>query len=100
MFILTLIYFIISDLDIFTVLFSISLSLQIAAILLDLIFYSSKDGLIAFKWSHSFLYKSTKMNKMSCKIIWVISCILLDAYFIVLYFGKFVYYITHVGREE
>lgn len=100
MFILTLIYFIISDLDIFSVLFSISLGIQLFSLFMDLVFKDKNSTYVAYSMSPKWLYDHSKMNKMSCKVISILLYVILDGYFIVMYLGKFIYFITHVGREE
>lgn len=82
------------------VIFSIGIALGLAPLLVDAFTSEYTYNMKLPKMNSKYIYKHTKMNMVSCIVLYHTLLILNDLAFILIKLIKFIYWITHVGRED
>lgn len=102
MFLLSLIIFIVcgKECEPAVWLFAIAITCNVAAILFDALYHVDVSKMTLLHWNTKLIYRNTKMNMISCRIICWLVRIGLDLAHFSIWLIKAVYYITHVGRED
>lgn len=102
MFLLSLLIFIYfgKECELAVWLFAIAITCNLAAIIFDALFHEDVNKMTLLHWNTQSIYKSTKMNMVSCQIICWLIRIGLDLVHFSIWVIKAIYYITHVGRED
>lgn len=82
------------------VMFAIGISLGIVPLVADAFTSEYTYNMKLPKINSKYIYTHTKMNMVSCIVLYHALLILNDLTFIIIKLVKFIYWITHVGRED